>query len=72
MRLKVEQLRGTLVSAKSIGAVHVVPRGIVGLIEIGEIKVYHTPTAGHMDGSIYMVVAIIEDNSGILYTLDGV
>jgi len=69
---KVEQLRCTLVSGKAGGAVHVVPLGTVGFGEVGEIQVDHAVSGGRVDGSIDVVVAVVEGDGGVLDALDGV
>jgi len=70
--LKEEQFWCTFVSSKAWCLVHIVPRSIVGFGEVSEVQVDHTPTRGHMDGSIDMVATVVVSDGGILDALYGV
>jgi len=69
-RGEIEQLRCTLVSREPRGAVHVVPRALVGIVEVCEIKIDHIVSGWHVNGGIDMVVTIVGDYGWILNTLD--
>jgi len=69
---EIEELRCAFIACKTRGSVHVIPGSFVGIGEICEVEIDHTPACGGMDGSVDVVVVIVVCNGGVFDTLYGV